>query len=126
MEKNEWLGWVLKDNPHFWEDQGFCIKQNPSYYGCERARINHHPVYEKIRYINQDYEEQAAVEVFACDYGVIKHDHMVFLFRWNNAGGGNYPMIAAKQISTISQYNEFIREYGFAELEDGATFLLDF
>ena len=126
MEKNEWFGWILQSNPHFWEDQGFIIKENPIYYGCERAKINHHPVYEKVRYINFDYEEEAAVVVFSCDYGVIQHAYMVFLFEWNNSGGSRYPMIAAKQVSTVSQYNEFIREYGLDKLEDDATFLLDF
>ena len=101
MRGNQYFGWVLRDNPDFWKEQGFELKKNPNYYGCEMAKVNHHPVYEKIRYINQDYEEQAAVEVFPCDYGVIKHSHMVFLFEWSNAGGSRYPMIAAKQVDTI-------------------------
>ena len=50
----------------------------------------------------------------------------VFLFEWNNSGGSKYPMIAAKQVSTVSQYNKFIQEYGLDKLEDDATFLLDF
>lgn len=125
MGKSPCFGWILKENPFFWENQGFIKKVNPIYYGCKMAEVNHHPVYEKTGYFDRDCEEQAAVEVFSCDCGVIQNDYMVFLFEWNNAGGSKYPMIAAKQVCSINQYNEFIKEYGFDQLEDDESFLIN-
>lgn len=125
MQKNDWLGWLLRDNPHFWEDQGFHkATENINYYGCSRAEINKYPIYRKTLAICSDMEDWACVEVFACDYGVIKHSHLVAISTWNASGGSKYPLDAIKQVSTIHSYNEFIKDYGLDNLEDNETFLI--
>lgn len=42
MKKNDWLGWVLKENPHFWEDNGFqkIDSRDFHYFGCKIAKLN--------------------------------------------------------------------------------------
>lgn len=124
-KRNDCLGWVLKRNPRFWQDNGFVVDISSGYYGCTIAEGNHRPIYKKQRYINHDYEQEASVEVFCCGLGSVAHEYMVYLNEWNNAGYSGYSLQAAKQVQTIHGYNEFIREYGYAELEDGETFLIE-
>jgi len=118
------LGWATYNNPKFWEQNGFRIKENPFYYGCEIAEDNHHPVYRKELALCSDYEDYCAVELFSCDFGVVQDHYLVFLFDWNNAGYTGYPLRAMMQVSTIQQYNDFIKSFGFDKMEDGETFLI--
>ena len=59
---NPFFGWILKDNPNFFEDNGFEKIDNKDYhyFGCTIAKVNHKPVYRKQLYINYDYEEESA------------------------------------------------------------------
>lgn len=120
------FGWILKKNPNFWEDNGFekIDTSNFHYYGCERAKANNYPVYRKRLYIDRDMEDDSMVEVFPCDYGSIKHQHLMAIHTWNNAGGSKYSLDILKQVGTIDSFNETIIDYLGNNL-DGGTYILN-
>lgn len=126
MEKdNPCFGWILKDNPNFWKDNGYdkIDSANFHYYGCDIAKLNKLPVYRKRLYICHDMEEDSMVEVFPCEIGGVQHEHIVAIHTWNNAGGTKFSLDIAKQVSTIDSFNALITEYIGTDLEDG-TYLL--
>lgn len=120
-----WFGWLLQDNPKFWEDNGFekIDISDFHYYGCEMAKVNKHPVYRKKLYINYDLEEDSMVEVFSCDYGVVQHWYLMAIHTWNNAGGSKYSLDILKQVGNIDTFNKTIMEYLGDDL-DGGTYIL--
>ena len=125
-KNNPFLGWIVKDNPNFWEDNGYkkIIPNNDyHYYGCKIAKANNYPIYKKQLYINYDMEDESYVEVFACESGVIKHAHIVAIHTWNNAGGCKFSLNIAKQIFTIDDFNDLIMEYIGDDLEGGSYLL---
>ena len=125
QENNPFFGWILQENPNFWEDNGYkkVDISNFHYYGCSVANLNKHPVYRKHLYICHDMEDDSMVEVFPCGIGVVCHDYIVAIHTWNNAGGSKFSLDIAKQVSTIDSFNTFIADYIGEELEDG-TYLL--
>lgn len=122
---NPCFGWILQENPNFWEDNGYkkIDSSDFHYYGCNIAKVNKYPVYRKYLYICHDMEDDSCVEVFPCELGSIKHAHIVSIHTWNNAGGCKFSLDIAKQVSTIDDFNKLIKEYLGEELEDG-TYLL--
>lgn len=123
---NPCFGWILQENPNFWEDNGF-VKIDTSdfhYYGCERAKLNKHPVYRKQLYVNHDMGDNSMVEVFPCDYGVIKHEHLMAIHTWNDSGGSKYSLNILVQVGTIDVFNKYIMEYLGDDL-DGGTYILN-
>ena len=125
MKNNPYFGWILKDNPTFWEDNGFekCNTTNYHYFGCKIAAANNRPLYKKQLYIDHDYEEEAAVEVFCCELGSVADNYIVAIYDWNNAGYTGFALKEVRQISTINEFNALIQEWGLDDVEDG-TFLL--
>ena len=122
--KNELFGWIIKDNPKFFEDNDFeKVIEEHNYYGCETAKINKRQIYKKTLALNSEAEDYCSVELFSCGCGSISHEYLVFLNYWNNAGYVGYPLRAAKQVSSICEYNDFIIEQEFDNMENG-TFLL--
>ena len=122
---NPWFGWILEDNPNFWEDNGFhkVDSSNFHYYGCERAKVNKYPIYRKTLYINHDMEDCSMVEIFPCEYGGIKHQHLMAIHTWNNAGGNKYSLDILRQVGTIDSFNKTIMENLGDDLEDGSYIL---
>ena len=104
---NPYFGWILQENPNFWEDNGY----------------KKYPVYRKHLYICSDMQDDSMVEVFRCGIGVVCHEYIVAIHTWNNAGGTKFSLNIAKQVSTIDSFNEFIVNNIGEELEDG-TYLL--
>lgn len=125
MTREELLWWQIKKNPTFWEDNGYKKTYPPHfhYYGSEIARINMYPVYVKKLYICRDMEDEALVELFPCEVGVIKHSHLVAIHTWNNSGGTKFSLDAVRQVLTVEAFNEFIMEYLGDNLEDGSFIL---
>lgn len=123
---NDYFGWVLDNNPNFWEDNGFVKIQSIKhhYFGCNLAKVNHHPIYRKQLYLNYDYEEECAVEVFSCEIGCVQHTYILALYEWNNSGGTDFALKLVRQVSSVSQYNDIIREFGFDKMDHEQTFLL--
>lgn len=122
-KNNPWFGWILEDNPNFWEDNGYkkIIPDNDyHYYGCSIAKANHYPVYRKHLYICHDMEDDSCVEVFPCELGSIKDAHIVSIHTWNNAGGCKFSLDIAKQIHTIDAFNKLIMEHLGDNLEAGS------
>ena len=109
-KNNPFFGWILKDNPNFWEDNGYqkIDVSNFHYYGCGIAKLNHLPVYRKHLYINYDMEDDSMVEVFPCNTGVVNHEYIVAVHTWNNAGGTKFSLDIAAQVSTIDSFNRII------------------
>lgn len=120
-----YFGWILKNNPNFWEDNGY-EKINPDnfhYYGCNIAKLNKYPIYRKYLYLCHDMEDLSMVEVFPCELGSIKHNHIVAIHTWNNAGGCKFSLDLVRQVSTINSFNNLIVENIGNELEDGSYIL---
>ena len=124
-KKNPYFGWILKDNPNFWEDNGFkkVDSYDYHYYGCATAKLNKYPVHRKTIYINENSEDVSMVEVFPCDIGCIKHNYIVSIHIWNNAGGSRFSLVAAQQICSIRNFNQFILDNIGDNLEDGSYLL---
>lgn len=122
---NPCFGWILKDNPKFWEDNGYkkIDSTNFHYYGCNIAKLNKYPVYRKYIYVCNDMEDQSMVEVFPCELGSIQHSHIVAIHTWNNAGGNKFSLDAVRQVATIDSFNTFIMEHLGDELEEGSYIL---
>ena len=119
------FGWILKDNPNFWEDNGY-EKVNPNnfhYYGCNIAKLNKYPVYRKYLYLCYDTEDQSMVEVFPCELGSVQHNYIVAIHTWNNAGGCKFSLDLVAQVSTIDSFNNLIIKNIGNELEDGSYVL---
>ena len=78
QENNPYFGWILQENPNFWEDNGYkkVNSSNFHYYGCNVAKACNFPVYRKHLYICYDMEEDSMVEVFPCGIGSICHDSL--------------------------------------------------
>lgn len=125
MKNNPCFGWILEDNPNFWEDNGYekINSNNFHYYGCNIAKLNKYPVYRKYLYLCHDIEDQSMVEVFPCELGSIHHSYLVAIHTWNNAGGCKFSLDSVKQVSTIDSFNDFIIENIGDELEDGSYIL---
>lgn len=125
MKTCDYFGWILKDNPNFWEDNGYekIDSTNFHYYGCNIAKLNKYPVYRKYLYLCRDTEDQSMVEVFPCELGSIHHNHIVAIHTWNNAGGNKFSLDFVKQMSTIDSFNKFIMENIGDELEEGSYIL---
>lgn len=122
--KDLYFGWILKENPNFWEDNGYekIDSSNFHYYGCTIAKANKKPVYRKYLYVCKDTEDASMVEVFPCDVGIC-HNYIVAIHTWNNAGGSKCSLDVIKQVSDIDSFNNFISEYIGDELEDGSYLL---
>lgn len=122
---NPWFGWILEENPNFWEDNGYkkVDSSNFHYYGCTCAKLNKNPVYRKHLYICYDMEDDSMVEVFPCEYGVIKDAYIVAIHTWNNSGGSKFSLDVVKQVSTIDSFNKFIMENIGDDLEGGSYIL---
>ena len=120
-----WFGWILKDNPNFWENNGYekIDSSNFHYYGCVIAKENRLPVYSKHLYICHDTEDDSMVEVFPCDIGGMNSSYIVAIHTWNNAGGTKFSLDIAMQVCTIDTFNALIMEYIGEKVEDG-TYLL--
>ena len=125
MKHNPMFGWILKDFPNFWQDNGYqeIDTKDYHYYGLTIPKANRFPVYRKQLYINYDGEEESFVEVFPCDIGYIKHDYIVAIHIWNNAGWTGSPLRLVTQVMSIDRFNKIIEEYIGAEV-DGGTYLL--
>lgn len=124
-QNNPFFGWILQDNPNFWEDNGYkkIDSSNFHYYGCDIAKVNKYPVYRKHLYICHDMENDSMVEVFPCSIGCLNNAYIVAIHTWNNAGGIKFSLDIAKQVFTIDSFNALITECFGNELEDG-TYLL--
>ena len=122
---NPFFGWILKDNPNFFEDNGYKLVDFPNfhYYGCLIAKANHVKVYRKELYIDYDMEDKSAVELFPCDVGSINHSYIVAIYTWNNAGYTGCPLKIVKQVLTIDEFNHLIMEYIGDNLEGGSYML---
>lgn len=122
---NPCFGWILEDNPHFWEDNGYERIEEPNfhYYGCYLAKVNKHPIYRKKLYVNYDMEDDSMVELFPCDIGGIKHEYIVAIHTWNNAGGCKCSLDALMQLGTIDAFNNFIME-NIGDNLDGGSYIL--
>ena len=122
---NSYFGWILKENPNFWEDNDYkkIDSSNFHYYGCNIAKVNKHPVYRKHLYICYDMEEDSMVEVFPCGIGVVCNDYIIAIHTWNNAGGSKFSLDIAKQVSTIDSFNRTIMENLGDDLENGSYIL---
>ena len=125
MKIYNYFGWILEDNPNFWEYNGYekIDSTNFHYYDCNIAKLNKYPVYRKYLYLCRDMEDQSMVEVFPCELGSIHHNHIVAIHTWNNAGGCKFSLDLVKQISTIDSFNKFIMENIGDELEEGSYIL---
>ena len=125
QENNPYFGWILRENPNFWQDNGYKNVDSSKfhYYGCNIAKLNKYPVYRKHLYICHDMEDDSMVEVFPCGVGAVNHDYIIAIHTWNNAGGLKFSLDIAKQVSTIDAFNALIVDYIGEELEDG-TYLL--
>ena len=124
-QNSPFFGWILKDNPTFWEDNGF-EKVNTfdfHYYGCIYAKANNLPVYRKQLYIDYDMEEDSAVEVFPIEPGSVCHTYLMAIHTWNNAGGCKFSLDLVCQVSTIDAFNNIIMEHIGNNL-DGGSYLL--
>ena len=122
---NPFFGWILKDNPNFWEDNGYkpIALSNFHYYGCNIAKENHLKVYRKQLYINYDMEEESMIELFPCGVASTNHSYMVAIYEWNNAGDTGCPLKIVKQVLTIDEFNQLIMEYIGDNLEGGSYIL---
>jgi hypothetical protein len=125
MKIYNYFGWILEDNPNFWEDNGYekIDSTNFHYYGCNIAKLNKYPVYRKSLYLCHDIEDQSMVEVFPCELGSIHHSHIVAIHTWNNAGGSKFSLDLVRQVSTIESFNNLIIENIGDELENGSYIL---
>lgn len=122
MKIYNYFGWILEDNPNFWEDNGYekIDSTNFHYYGCSTAKLNKYPVYRKYLYLCHDMEEQSMVELFPCELGSIQHNYIVAIHTWNNAGGNKFSLDFVRQVSTIESFNKFIIENIGNDLEEGS------
>ena len=122
---NDYFGWVLKDNPNFWEDNGYTNIDvtNYHYFGCAIAKTNNYPVYEKQLWMNYALEEESCVRVFPFEVGSIKHIYLVSIYTWYRDGGSKFSLDIAKQVSSVKEFNEFIMENIGDDLENGSYLL---
>lgn len=125
MKDINYFGWILKDNPNFFEDNGFekINNTNYHYFGCTIAKANNMPVYRKQLYINYDYEEESAVYIFPANIGVVNHEYLMAIYEWNNACGDFCQLKLVRLVTTIEQYNQIITENGLEEIEGGSYLL---
>ena len=123
---NPFFGWILRDHPTFWEDNGFEQIDNSKYhyFGLSIPKGNHCPVYRKELYVNYDYEEEAEVVVFPYEKSPVTHSYIMAIYEWNNAGDTGCPLKQVSHIQTIDEYNKIIEDWGLDALEDG-SFLLE-
>jgi hypothetical protein len=116
---------LLKDNPNFFEDNGFEKIDNKGYhyFGCTIAKGNNKPVYRKQLYINYDYEEESAVYIFPANIGGVNHEYLMAIYEWNNAGGDSCPLKLVRLVTTIEQYNKIITDWKLDDVEGGSYLL---